>query len=150
MSREERLQFLRSYREKKNIFDNPAKYVGAAACKKCHDKEYNHWGTTVHAQAHTTDKAKAASQDKLFRYNTGVGSAGGYPEPGREGVQCEACHGPGEKHVAKPKAKGQDYILGLGAECANCVVEQICRRCHSVADDPEFDFQKQIEEVRHK
>jgi len=150
MSREERLQFLRSYREKKNIFDNPAKYVGAASCKKCHEKEYNHWGTTVHAKTHTTEKAKAASQDKLFRYNTGVGSAGGYPEPGREGVQCESCHGPGEKHVAKPKTKGQDYILGLGAECANCVVEQICRRCHSVADDPEFDFQKQIEEVRHK
>jgi len=52
--------------------------------------------------------------------------------------------------VAKPEAKGQDYIISLGAECESCVVEQICRRCHSLADDPEFDFQKQIEKVRHK
>jgi hypothetical protein len=150
MSREERLQFLRSYREKKNIFDNPAKYMGAASCKECHSKEYSHWEKTMHAKAHTTEKAKAAPPDKLFRYNTGVGNAGGYPEPGREGVQCESCHGPGEKHVAKPEAKGQDYIISLGAECESCVVEQICRRCHSLADDPEFDFQKQIEKVRHK
>lgn len=150
MSREERLQFLRSYREKSNIFDNPAQYASAASCKECHSKEYSHWEKTVHAEAHTTGKAKAASPEKLFRYNTGVGSAGGYPEPGREGVQCEACHGPGEKHVAQPKAKGQSYIIGLGSECSSCVVEQICRRCHSVADDPDFDFQKQINNVRHK
>jgi peroxiredoxin len=150
MSKEERLQFMRSFREKQNIFDNPAKYTGAASCRECHTKQYNHWEKTVHASAHTTEKAKAAAPEKLFRYNTGVGSAGGYPEQGREGVQCESCHGPGEKHLTTPKAKGHGYIVGLGSECSSCVVEQICRRCHSVADDPEFDFQKQIEEVRHK
>ena len=150
MSREERLQFLRSYREKKNIFDNPARYMGAESCRKCHDKEYRHWETTVHAGIYKTEKAETAPLEKLFRYNTGVGDAGGYPEPGREGVQCETCHGPGEKHIANPEAKGQGYIVALGNECSNCVVEQICRRCHSAADDPGFDFQKELEQVRHK
>jgi len=150
MSREERLQFLRTYRKKRDIFDNPAKYTGASSCKECHSEEYASWEKTLHAKVHKNKKAKAVPPDKLFRYNTGIGSAGGYPEPNREGVQCEACHGPGERHVDKPKAKGQNYIIDLGSECASCVVEQICRRCHSVADDPNFDFQKQLKKVRHK
>ncbi len=149
MTREDRLRFLLAYREKSNIFDNPAQYVGAESCRGCHSKEYGHWEKTVHAGAHTTEKAKAALPEKQYRYNTGVGSAGGYPEPGRDGVQCEACHGPGEKHVAEPEAKGQGYIVGLTRECSSCVVEQICRRCHSSEDDPDFDFQKQLLKVRH-
>jgi hypothetical protein len=28
-------------------------------------------------------------------------------------------------------------------------VEQICRSCHGAADDPEFDFDRAIERVRH-
>jgi peroxiredoxin len=150
MSREERLIFLQSYREKRNIFDNPARYVGAAACKECHRAEYSHWEKTAHAQAHETAKAKSAPPVKLFRYNTGVDSPGGYPEAGRAGVQCEACHGPGEKHLANPGAKGHGFIVGLKSECSNCVVEQICRRCHSVGDDPEFDFERSIATVKHK
>ena len=150
MSRQERLQFVRAYREKKNIFDNPARYRGAESCRKCHEKEYRHWEKTVHAGVYKTEKAETAPPEKLFRYNTGVGDAGGYPEPGREGVQCETCHGPGEKHIANPEVKGHGYIVSLGSECSSCVVEQICRRCHSAADDPDFDFQKELEQVRHK
>ena len=150
MSREERLHFLRSYREKKNLFDNPARYVGAESCKECHGMEYSHWQTTLHAAAHQTDKAKQAPPEKLFRYHTGVDGAGGYPDPGREGVQCEACHGPAEKHLAKPEATGHDYIVGLGAECPSCVVEQICRSCHSASDDPGFVFEKALDQIRHK
>lgn len=150
MSREERLRFLRSYREKKNLFDNPARYVGAEACKECHNGEYRHWHTTIHAAAHKTEKAQQATQEKLFRYHTGVDGAGGYPDSGREGVQCEACHGPAEKHLAKPEAKGHDYIVSLDSECPSCVVEQICRRCHSTNDDPEFVFEKALEQIRHK
>ncbi len=150
MSREERLRVVQAYRQKQDLFDNPAKYMGATSCKECHVKQYAHWEKTVHATIHNMEKASAAPAEKQFRFNTGVGSPGGYPEAGREGVQCEACHGPGEKHLEKPEAKGQSYILGLGSECESCVVEQICRRCHSAADDPEFDFKKAIEHVRHK
>ncbi|MCP4715682.1 MAG: redoxin domain-containing protein [Deltaproteobacteria bacterium] len=149
MSRDARLQLLQAAGNDATVFDNPAAYVGAGACKKCHRDEYNHWQKTAHAAAHKSDRGKAALPDKLFRFNTGVGEAGGYPGPGRDGVQCESCHGPGEKHIAKPEAKGQDYIVGLGTECPSCVVEQICRRCHSPEDDPEFVFDSSIEKVRH-
>ena len=67
-----------------------------------------------------------------------------------KGVQCEECHGPGERHLNNPEARGHEYIVGLGAECQSCVVEQICRRCHSLKFDPDFDFDKQINIVRHK
>jgi len=150
MSRQERMKFVRAYREKKDLFDNPARYMGAESCRNCHEKEYRHWQTTVHAGVYKTRKAETAPSEKLFRYNTGAGSAGGYPEPGLEGVQCEACHGPGEKHIANPEAKCQGYIVALSDECSSCVVEQICRRCHSSSDDPKFDFQKELEQVRHK
>lgn len=150
MSREELLHFLRSYREKKNLFDNPARYVGKESCKECHGVEYRHWQTTLHATAHKTDKAKRATPEKLFRYHTGVDGTGGYPDSGREGVQCEACHGPAENHLVKPEAKGHDYIVGLDSDCPSCVVEQICRRCHSTRDDPGFVFEKALEQIRHK
>jgi peroxiredoxin len=151
MDREDRLKVMRKFREKQNLFDNPAKYVGAKACRECHEREYDHWKKTRHASAHKTDKAKAARPEEMLRYYTGVGSRGGYPEPGRKGVQCEACHGPGERHIEKPEEKGHDYIVGLGGDdCASCVVEQICRRCHSPVYDQDFDFDKQIKKIRHK
>ncbi|MCP4714106.1 MAG: hypothetical protein GY868_03230, partial [Deltaproteobacteria bacterium] len=149
MGRAERLKLIRIVRRKKNLFANPAAYVGAEQCRKCHELQYDHWQSTKHAVTHTTPQALSAAGEMLFRYHTGVGHAGGYPEPGRAGVQCEACHGPGEKHLSNPTAKGHSYIVGLGAECPNCVVEQICRRCHELSDDPDFVFETHINSVRH-
>jgi len=150
MDRQERQQFIRKYREKKNPFDSSAGYVGAKRCKKCHKLEYEQWEKTVHASVYKTKTAKNVSQDEEFRYNTGTGSPGGYPEPGMKGVQCEACHGPGEKHILKPDEKGQAYIVSLVSACPNCVVEQICRRCHSAVYDPDFNFEKQRQLISHK
>ncbi|MCX8043308.1 MAG: redoxin domain-containing protein [Desulfobacterota bacterium] len=149
MSSQDREAFIQNYRQKKNLFDNPASYVGAANCKSCHEEQYRHWQTTLHATAHTTPQARSAPADKSYRYHTGVENPGGYPEPGREGVQCEACHGPGERHVKEPNKKGHDYIVSLSQECSSCVVEQICRRCHSPGDDPRFDFDAYIPRIRH-
>lgn len=150
MSRQDREALLRAYREKQNLFDNPAGYAGAEACGACHEPEYKQWRTTAHATAHTTDKARSAAPAKRYRYFTGVDSPGGYPEPGREGVQCESCHGPGERHIKEPDKKGQDYIVSLAGECNSCVVEQICRKCHMPADDPNFDFDAYSKKIRHR
>jgi peroxiredoxin len=145
MSRADRLAFIRTYREKKNLFDSPARYVGARSCKACHEREYSHWETTPHAFVHQTPAADAAPADKLHRFHTGFNQPGGYPEPGREGVQCEACHGPGGQHINDP----QGHIVRLGGTCSSCVVEQICRSCHTPEDDPGFVFEQAIERVRH-
>jgi peroxiredoxin len=149
MTRLERQAFIRTYREKKNLFDSPARYVGAQSCKVCHEAEYSHWETTPHACVHQTPAADAAPPEKLHRFHTGFNLPGGYPEPGREGVQCEACHGPGENHLKDPQAKGPGTIVSLGGTCTSCVVEQICRSCHTPDDDPGFTFDTAIEKVRH-
>ena len=59
-------------------------YLGEARCAQCHKLEQEHWAHTVHA--------------KVFRLN---------PRNELAARGCEACHGPGAKHVenaADPKA----------------------------------------------
>jgi len=146
LDRAGRLDLLHRTGRRDSPFDNPARYVGAAACRACHAEQYRHWQSTPHA---AIQPDSAAENGKLYRFVTGINAEGGHPEPGRTGVQCEACHGPGERHVQQPEAKGHGFIVGLGAECPSCVVEQICRTCHGVQDDPEFDFDRAIDRVRH-
>ena len=141
-----RLALLNREGKGQNPFDNPARYVGADTCKACHTDQFQHWQSTAHASVNAEN---ATQPDRLHRFVTGPGADGGYPEAGRDGVQCEACHGPAERHVQQPEAKGHSYIVGLGGECPSCVVEQICRTCHSVEDNPEFDFDQAIDQVRH-
>jgi peroxiredoxin len=150
MTRAERLQLARTLKEQQTVFDSPAKYMGKDTCVECHEKEFKHWQTTEHAQAYKSERAKKSGAEKVFRYNTGPDSLEGYAKNGLESVQCEACHGPGERHIKNPEEKGQDFIVGLGKECPSCVVEQICRQCHSVNDDPDFEFEKEFEKIRHK
>ncbi|MBN2105942.1 MAG: redoxin domain-containing protein [Deltaproteobacteria bacterium] len=150
MSREQRVKLLSEHKRKNDLFGNPAAYIGAESCKKCHEHEYAQWSTTAHAAVAHSPAAAAAPPEKKYRFTTGSGSPGGYPAPGREGVQCEACHGPGERHIQNPEKKGQDYIVGLGGSCDSCVVEQICRTCHGPDDDPKFKFEQYIETIRHK
>ena len=149
MSREERLKLAGNMHERQDVFDSKAEYVGAQACRDCHNEQYETWGKTVHASIYKSEQAMAAPAEEMFRYNTGVGASGGYPELGLEGVQCEACHGPGERHVNEPDVKDKGYIISLGGKCSSCVVEQICRGCHTFEFDPEFNFEKQIEKVQH-
>ena len=146
MSREQRIKLLSEHKPKNDLFSNPASYKGAESCKKCHELEYAQWSTTAHAAVGKSPEAAAAMPDKKYLFTTGSGSPGG----GMLGIQCEACHGPGERHVKEPKKKGQNYIVGLGGSCDNCVVEQICRTCHGPDEDPNFRFEKYREAIRHK
>lgn len=149
MNRQQRIRLLRQHTANSNPFSNPAAYVGAQACRKCHEPQYRQWSTTVHAAVGSSSDARNASEDKKFRYTTGYGLSGGYPAQGMEGVQCEACHGPAGRHIKEPEKKGQDYIVSLGDQCDSCVVEQICRSCHGPQDDPDFQFERYKEKVRH-
>ncbi len=94
MTRDERLQLARTLKEQQTVFDSPAKYMGKETCVECHEKEFKHWQTTEHAQAHKSERAKKAGAENVFRYNTGPDSLEGYAKNGLESVQCEACHGP--------------------------------------------------------
>jgi hypothetical protein len=96
------------------------RYIGAAQCKNCHQakesgEQYGIWEKEKHAQAYAelaSDKAKAYGKErgiaepqkseKCLKCHVTA-----YEKPKEElhrtfdpklGVQCETCHGPGEKH----------------------------------------------------
>src|SRR5690242_8276612 len=60
----------------------PAKYVGKKKCAECHDTENKLFGHTQHSNAFTLN-----------------------PRNDVEKQVCEACHGPGSKHVQNTKDK---------------------------------------------
>ena len=119
-------------------------FVGSDACKACHQEQYNQWKTTKHAQAFKVLlDAKRHFQPKCVSCHiTGAGYDGGY----RMGdlkhpmihVQCEACHGPGGKHILAPS---KSSILGKPKA-------DLCIRCHD-QDHSDFVFNDYYPKVTH-
>ena len=99
------------------------KYIGSAACAKCHAAEFAKWKETKHSHAYEALE-KVAARPSLrqfdpecvichtvgFEYKTGFESKTKTPELMNNG--CENCHGPGGAHAAKPKDK--DLLKSLG------------------------------------
>lgn len=87
--------------------DAGARFVGEAACLRCHASESQHFGHTVHARA--------------FRLN---------PRTERERQGCEGCHGPGSAHVANAgdRAAIVGFTRGWGTPVA--VQNGQCLACH--------------------
>ncbi len=86
----------------------PATYVGEKVCTDCHDVEKGTFGHTQHAN--------------VFHLN---------PRTPLEKTVCEACHGPGSKHVANTSDK--KGIIGFSHEWGTPIAEQNgqCLKCHS-------------------
>jgi hypothetical protein len=77
---------------------------------------------------HTTG-ARAQDEDFPEYQENRPGFIGTWEEPG---VQCEACHGPGSKHIPNPSAR--DIFVGTTAS--------ECGRCHTRGDDPSVILSK--------
>lgn len=126
------------------------KYVGIKKCKMCHKKQYDSWKKTKHAKAlaSLSEKGDDKNTDCLGCHTTGYG------KPKKEkvdlsNVQCEVCHGPGEKYikmsVMKDPAKAKE---------AGCIKpdEKTCRRCHN-EKSPNFrgfDYKEYIKKGIHE
>jgi len=102
-------------------------YLGADACKVCHDTIFIAWSRTKHA--HALDKLTMASRDGgkcIGCHVTGPAAvilAEG-AKPTHPHVQCEACHGPGRKHA--------EAAIGGVSEVRTVKVEEAtCTRCHN-------------------
>ena len=95
------------------------RYVGNDSCKTCHPAAYRKWLGMKHARAFVSlrsrmavtigerDSITASSPDRSGRclscHAVAHDAPAAYRGPGvriGEGVTCEKCHGPGEKHVA--------------------------------------------------
>jgi len=127
------------------------KFVGAEKCSKCHTSaesggQFPKWKASKHAAAwdvvatadpakagiDLTDKAEVAA--RCMKCHSTASGARDKTRPEFKpqlGVQCESCHGPGEKHVkARLAAQSTDdefkvaagEIVGRpdGAACAGC------------------------------
>ena len=125
-------------------------YVGAKKCKMCHKKDgtFPSWECTPHASAwQNVDTLKLAAEkteECKGCHSTGVTKKAVL----LEGVQCEACHGPGADY------KKKSIMEDLEAAKANGLLipdEKTCLGCHDKTKAPKpyhdkmpekFEFEK--------
>jgi hypothetical protein len=115
--------------------DAPPAYVSSAACYACHASRFARWAVTEHARAWETLVKRGRERDPecVTCHATGFGLDGGWAEINVQNtrkfkaVQCEACHGPGGRHVESPSANPLALRPG------------VCESCHDEANSPEFD-----------
>jgi DmsE family decaheme c-type cytochrome len=84
-----------------------AEYVGEKTCLQCHTIEEKHFGHSLHA--------------KVFRLN---------PKNDLEARVCEACHGPGSRHVSAPTEKRNIVRFTRDSETPLEEQNAQCLTCH--------------------
>lgn len=162
--------------------DKPHEYIGAVKCKSCHEKtemgdQYGSWLKTKHATALET---LAGDQAKKWATEAGVAdpqndekcvkchiTAYGVPEDllgskysRDEGVQCEACHGPGKDYRKKKIMIDKDLAKEKGLIPQSAEVCVACHNDESPAWDPErytlgdgsksgFDYDQAVKAIAH-
>jgi len=121
---------------------------GSAACSSCHPRQAVQWRETPHARAWE----RLRREEQHYRaacvacHTTGYGERTGFrigaPDRGElASVGCEACHGPGGRHI---DAGGRGFIRRE-------LPERGCRACHDAVNDPAFerDYADRRRKVRH-
>jgi len=131
--------------------DEPT-YVGVEACYNCHQDAVKLWRAALvelpgtdeagrpvvrklgHSKAWQTlrDVGKDKDRTCVGCHSVGFNAPGGYCRVSdvdfRTDVQCEACHGPGSKHIQNGGDKSSLTVLE--------VKEATCRGCHHVPHIP--------------
>lgn len=146
---------------------NTGRFVGAASCKECHEREYDIWVKTPHAHAtETLVNLKPQRQydaecvschttgwhpQEFFPYVSGYDSM--EKTPHLAGNSCENCHGPGAAHVAAeqageegPQLEALRKAMHLSLEVAE---KESCIKCHDIDNSPEFKFETYWPKVKH-
>ena len=144
-------------------------YVGADKCKSCHNAKskgemYTKWKASPHAKAHDTlatdaakkaDKGADAQKDAkcLKCHDTEVANADKLAASFKkeQGVQCESCHGPGDKHV-KARAASEEEDNVKDDEIVKAPAEKTCLGCHN-KESPSFKgfkFAEAQKVIEHK
>ncbi|GAB6113343.1 cytochrome c family protein [Desulfomicrobium escambiense] len=117
-------------------------YVGTAACKDCHEEQYDNF-TKYAKKAHSDKSIKIMASDltetELAQcygcHTTGYGKPGGFVSyektPHVADAGCEVCHGPGRDHVES----GGDTELIKGK-----LTMEDCQGCHNESRVKAFNF----------
>lgn len=111
---------------------NNNKFMGSIYCKGCHEKEYEQWETTKHATALEVLKkiGKGRVIGCLACHTTG------YNLERETGVQCEQCH-----KMLTDHDKINREPIGVS--------RRVCKSCHTVEQDPGFNYIECLKEVIH-
>jgi len=121
------------------------RYLGIEICRRCHASIMPRFVASRHFRAFETlrSRGEAANPECLACHSTGYGRPTGYdPEAEKkgaaylQGVQCEACHGPGTVHE-----RGGSYVKAA---------RESCRACHTSKWSPDFDFETFWKRANHR
>ena len=107
-----------------------ARYVGSQACKECHEEQYasyKKYAKKAHSWKSVAVMAPKLKPEELktcYRcHTTGYGKPGGFVSlketPHQKNLGCEACHGPGSKHVESQDPEDIKATLEI-ADCMGC------------------------------
>lgn len=102
-------------------------YVGGDKCKMCHKVQYASWETTTHAKA--TENAKACTERTYDA--TCLKCHATNSDEAMAGVQCEACHGPGNDYRKMSIMKDQAAAVANGLVIPT---QATCDGCHTGVD----------------
>jgi len=132
----------------------PGKFVGSAACGKCHRGEehghqYSIWKMSPHARAWSVlataegaaQAAKAGVTDPLSDRRCLECHSIGFTTD--EGVGCEACHGAGKDYVAEAVMRDRTAAIAAGLSRDP---KAACARCHKSA---KFNLQQALGKIAH-
>ena len=126
--------------------------VGAAACISCHAEQHAIWVDGPHARAMSSlEKDDKRTDPECVKCHATAKRSGPPPAESTsfhtgDGVGCESCHGPGDRHVENPSKAN---IEGLGEDCPVCVIEAVCTGCHTATWDPTWDLDEKLPKVHH-
>ncbi len=116
-------------------------YAGAKECASCHFKQFMTWRKTGHSKSFELLPEQYQSDPECLKcHTTGYGQPTGYKsasDTGLKGTACEACHGPGSKHVEICKNLGKDKLTAEQEQAARDSIwlippRNVCVTCHVV------------------
>ena len=138
------------------------KFVGAAACGKCHEDAFDIWEGSAHAHATASivsppddrgDVPRHFDPECLSCHVTGWNPEGYYPyatgyvdlqaSKHLHGNGCENCHGPGAGHAAAEE-EGSGISDDVKAELRKSMqlplaqAKAHCMKCHDLDNSPDF------------
>lgn len=151
------------------------RFVGSHKCESCHEPSYEVWKKSGHARAWDTLKGLGPNASnrvnpprdadpecischvvgwhgtQYFPYESGFLNEQDTPK--LTDVGCEACHGPGEKHIEAEM--GSDEALQTKLRQAMVLTKeeaekQQCYSCHDLDNSPDFDFKTYWPYIEHK
>lgn len=139
--------YLRSVEIRKAVELKERNYVGADACRGCHQKAYEIWSNSQHAKAFDSLALvnKAFDPNCIVCHTVGFNEEGGYIDyedtVHLTDVQCESCHGAARNHVTsnakKPPEKHQ------------WPKEKMCIQCHTHKNSPGFNLESYWTKISH-